>query len=86
MELREAFEVIDTDRDGSIEGKDLQRVLKHLGISFTEAEEETEEMIKVADKSGKGKVNIDEFLSVMSGDHWPLFSQYQYQLGITNNL
>ena len=80
MELREAFEVIDTDRDGSIEGKDLQRVLKHLGISFTE--EETEEMIKVADKSGKGKVNIDEFLSVMSGEHWPLISQYQYQLGI----
>ena len=56
---------MDTDGDGSISGEDLGKVLSKLGICVTE--EEIQEMIKVADKTGEGKVNIDEFLSVMMG-------------------
>ena len=65
QELREAFAVMDTDGDGSISGEDLGEVLSKLGICVTV--EEIQEMIKVADKTGEGKVNIDEFLSVMMG-------------------
>ena len=65
QELREAFTVMDTDGDGSISGEDLGKVLSQLGICVTE--EEIQEMIRVADKTGEGKVNIDEFLSVMMG-------------------
>lgn len=63
--MREAFTVMDTDGDGSISGEDLGKVLSQLGICVTE--EEIQEMIRVADKTGEGKVNIDEFLSVMMG-------------------
>ena len=63
--MREAFAVMDTDGDGSISGEDLGKVLSQLGICVTE--EEIQEMIRVADKTGKGEVNIDEFLSVMMG-------------------
>ena len=63
--MREAFTVMDTDGDGSISGGDLGKVLSQLGICVTE--EEIQEMIRVADKTGEGKVNIDEFLSVMMG-------------------
>ena len=63
--MREAFAVMDTDGDDSISGEDLGKVLSQLGICVTE--EEIQEMIRVADKTGKGEVNIDEFLSVMMG-------------------
>ena len=62
-EFRKAFSVMDTDGDGKISGKDLQIILKRLGINVGDGE--IEEMIKVADKNGEGLVNIEEFLSIM---------------------
>ena len=56
---------MDTDGDGSISGEDLGKVLNQLGICVTE--EEIQEMIRVADSTGEGKVDIDGFLSVMMG-------------------
>ena len=55
--------MMDTDGDGKISGKDLQIILKRLGINVGDGE--IEEMIKVADKNGEGLVNIEEFLSIM---------------------
>ena len=62
-ELRDAFNVMDTDGDGCISYEDLETVLKRIGGNI--GKDELEEMIKVADKNGKGSVNIDEFLSIM---------------------
>ena len=44
---------MDTDGDGSISGEDLGKVLNQLGICVTE--EEIQEMIRVADRTGEGK-------------------------------
>ena len=54
---------MDTDGDGCISYEDLETVLKRIGGNI--GKDELEEMIKVADKNGKGSVNIDEFLSIM---------------------
>ena len=60
----EAFEVADEDQDGKICGKDLKKVMNRLSMSVNE--DEIEEMIKLADKTGEGKVSLDDFLSIMN--------------------
>ena len=62
-ELREAFAIMDTDKDGYISSEDLEKVLRRLGGNF--GKDEIDEMIKVADKNGQGTVNIEEFVSIM---------------------
>ena len=57
---------MDTDGDGNISADDLKHVMGKLGINLSK--EDLEEMIKVADKNGSGKVNLDEFLNVMLVD------------------
>merc|ERR1719431_123628 len=54
-EFREAFEVMDKDGDGCISAEDLYNVMKSLGVRLSR--EDIEEMIKVADKAGTGKVS-----------------------------
>ena len=57
---------MDTDGDGNISADDLQQVMSQLGVNLSK--EDLEEMIKVADKNGSGKVNLEEFLSIMLMD------------------
>lgn len=57
---------MDTDGDGNICAEDLQKVMRKLGMNLSN--EDVSEMIKVADKNGEGKVNIEEFLNVMMHD------------------
>ena len=57
---------MDTDGDGNISADDLKKVMEQLGCNL--GKEDLEEMIKVADKNGSGKVNLDEFLSIMLMD------------------
>ena len=57
---------MDKDGDGSISADDLKQVMSQLGVNLSK--EDIEEMIKVADKSGSGKVNLEEFLSIMLMD------------------
>ena len=61
--MRKAFNVMDTDGDGKISGEDLQKILVRLGINVGDGE--VEEMIRVADKSGSGLVNMEEFLGIL---------------------
>lgn len=60
--LIEAFDKLDTDGNGYLEIDDFMRL---MGSEFKQ--EEVEEMIKSADKSGDGKIDFDEFLVMMRG-------------------
>ena len=62
-ELKEAFEVLDKDRNGFISPVELRTVMINLGEKMTD--EEVEEMIREADTDGDGQVNYDEFVLMM---------------------
>ncbi|KAL6637834.1 hypothetical protein ACP70R_025406 [Stipagrostis hirtigluma subsp. patula] len=62
-ELKEAFEVLDKDRNGFISPTELRTVMINLGEKMTD--EEVEQMIKEADTDGDGQVNYDEFVLMM---------------------
>ncbi|XP_057509560.1 calmodulin-like protein 7 [Actinidia eriantha] len=65
MELREAFDVFDADRDGLISEHELRLVLSSLGMDEGKALENCREMIRQVDKDGDGRVNFDEFKTMM---------------------
>lgn len=62
-EILKAFRLFDDDETGTISFKNLKRVAKELGENLTD--EELQEMIDEADRSGDGEVNQEEFLRIM---------------------
>ncbi|KAF7707126.1 caltractin [Silurus meridionalis] len=64
QEIREAFELFDTDGAGYIEVKELKVAMRALG--FEPKKEEIKKMIVDVDKDGTGKISFDHFLAVMS--------------------
>ncbi|ESO07720.1 hypothetical protein HELRODRAFT_170263 [Helobdella robusta] len=64
-ELKEVFQLFDTDKDGSITSRELKTVLNALRIDTTD--QETKDMISSIDLDGDGTVDFDEFLRMMSG-------------------
>lgn len=56
-ELREALRVFDRDDNGYISAEELRRMMLTSGETLTE--EEVDEMMKLADKEGNGKVYYD---------------------------
>ena len=63
-ELREAFEVFDTDRDGRISAEELLRVFRAIGDERCTLEE-CKRMIAGVDKNGDGFVCFEEFSLMM---------------------
>ncbi|CAJ2671602.1 putative calcium-binding protein CML36-like [Trifolium pratense] len=63
-ELREAFEVFDTDRDGRISADELLRVFRAIGDERCTLEE-CRRMIAGVDKNGDGFVCFEEFSVMM---------------------
>ncbi|KAK1412240.1 hypothetical protein QVD17_33326 [Tagetes erecta] len=64
-DLRNAFMVFDSDKNGLISPKELQKVLMSLGCSNCKLGQ-CRKMIKGVDKDGDGFVDFDEFKSMMS--------------------
>ncbi|XP_075246684.1 calmodulin-like [Convolutriloba macropyga] len=64
-ELREAFNLFDTDGSGSISTLELGEVLATLGEPATE--EELATIIAEVDKDGNGEIDFPEFLQMMAG-------------------
>lgn len=64
-DLRKAFMVFDSDKNGLISAKELQRVLMSLGCSNSKLGQ-CRKMIKGVDKDGDGFVDFEEFKSMMS--------------------
>jgi len=62
-EMIEAFQVFDTDGNGSITADELRQIFNNLGEKLTD--EEISDMIKEADTDGDGEINYQEFVRMM---------------------
>jgi len=65
-DAKEAFTLFDKDNDGCITTPELGTVMRALGKNPTEAE--IRSIQKEVDPDGRGTINLQEFLSVMSRD------------------
>ncbi|EED93263.1 centrin-like protein [Thalassiosira pseudonana CCMP1335] len=63
-ELRQAFDLFDTDGSGSIDPKELKAAMQSLG--FDAKNQTIYQMIKDIDKDGTGEIEFDEFLDLMT--------------------
>ena len=63
-EVREAFEVFDENKDGFIDAREVQRVLRALG-SMEASVKDCKAMIKAFDKDGDEKIDFKEFVKIM---------------------
>ncbi|XP_069025528.1 uncharacterized protein cetn4 isoform X2 [Embiotoca jacksoni] len=64
QEIREAFDLFDSDGAGTIDVKELKVAMRALG--FEPKKEEIKKMIADIDKEGSGLINFDDFLSIMT--------------------
>ncbi|NWV01061.1 CETN1 protein, partial [Upupa epops] len=64
QEIREAFDLFDTDGSGNIDVKELKVAMRALG--FEPKKEEIKKMIADIDKEGTGKISFNDFLVVMT--------------------
>merc|ERR1711966_90033 len=64
QEIREAFDLFDTDGSGCIDAKELKVAMRALG--FEPKKEEVNKMISDIDKDGDGTIDFDEFMMMMT--------------------
>ncbi|TPX44814.1 hypothetical protein SeMB42_g03515 [Synchytrium endobioticum] len=64
QEIREAFDLFDTDGSGTIDAKELKVAMRALG--FEPKKEEIRKMIAEIDKNGSGAIDFAEFLELMA--------------------
>merc|ERR1711990_604938 len=64
QELREAFDLFDTDGSGAVDATELHTAMKALG--FEPKKEEISKMIKEMDKDGDATVDFEEFCVMMA--------------------
>uniref|UniRef100_G1Q5P9 EF-hand domain-containing protein n=2 Tax=Myotis lucifugus TaxID=59463 RepID=G1Q5P9_MYOLU len=64
QELRQAFDLFDTDATGTIDVRELKVVMRAMG--FEPKKEEIMKMISEIDPEGTGKMNFNDFFTVMT--------------------
>merc|ERR1712164_201728 len=64
QEIKEAFDLFDTDGSGSIDAKELKVAMRALG--FEPKKDEIAKMIADVDDSGDGEIDFDEFMVMMT--------------------
>ncbi|KAJ8546156.1 hypothetical protein K7X08_018739 [Anisodus acutangulus] len=64
QEIKEAFELFDTDGSGTIDARELNVAMRALGFEMTE--QQVEQMIADVDKDGSGAIDFDEFVHMMT--------------------
>jgi centrin-1 len=64
QEIREAFDLFDTEGTGIIDAKELKVAMRALG--FEPKKEEIKRMIAEVDKEGKGTIDFNDFLLLMT--------------------
>tara|TARA_B110000305_G_C19108577_1_gene478676 strand:- start:103 stop:603 length:501 start_codon:yes stop_codon:yes gene_type:complete len=64
QEIKEAFDLFDTDGSGTIDAKELKVAMRALG--FEPKKEEIRKMIADADRDGSGVIDFTEFLDMMT--------------------
>ena len=64
MEIKEAFDLFDSDKSGEIDTEELKSALKNLGI---DAKNQTlTNMMADLDKDNSGQIDFDEFIDMMT--------------------
>lgn len=63
-EIKEAFDIFDTDGSGSIDAKELKVAMRSLG--FDASKDEIKRMIADVDADGSGEIDFEEFLEMMT--------------------
>lgn len=63
-ELKEAFDLLDKDRKGTITAKDLGTLMRSLDHDVTD--EDLEDMINGVDNDGNGTLDFGEFCAIMT--------------------
>jgi Ca2+-binding EF-hand superfamily protein len=64
LEIKEAFDLFDTDKSGEIDTDELKQALSNLGI---DAKNQTlQNMINDIDKNSSGTIDFDEFIDMMT--------------------
>jgi centrin-1 len=64
QEIKEAFDLFDTDGSGSIDAKELKVAMRALG--FEPKKEEIRKMISDVDTDGSGTIDFNEFMDMMT--------------------
>ena len=64
QEIREAFDLFDTDGSGSIDAKELKVAMRALG--FDPKKEEVKKMIADVDTDGYGTIGFEDFMGLMT--------------------
>ncbi|CAJ0754511.1 11893_t:CDS:2, partial [Entrophospora sp. SA101] len=62
VEIREAFELFDTDKDNALDFHELKVTMRALG--FDEKKPEILKIIRQHDKTGEGLISYDDFYKV----------------------
>lgn len=73
QEIKEAFDLFDTDGSGKIDAKELKVAMRALG--FEPKKEEIRKMISEVDRNGSGTIEYQDFLDLMTfkmGERDPL--------------
>ena len=64
-EVKEAFDVFDENRDGFIDARELQRVLRNLGLKEGEELHNCEKMIGAFNENGDVRIDFNGFVKFM---------------------
>lgn len=64
-EIREAFNLFDSNGSGSIDYKELRAAMRALG--FETKKEEMDKILKEIDADGSGEIEFPEFMEMMTG-------------------
>ena len=62
MEIKEAFELFDTDKDGALDYHELKVAMRALGFDVKKAE--VLKLLREFDKNGQGLIEFDDFNKV----------------------
>ena len=63
LEYREIFELVDTDKGGSIDAEELRKLVDLLNMDTSE--DELDEMMKEIDTTGEGEIFFPDFVRCM---------------------
>ncbi len=64
QEIKEAFDLFDSESSGVIDAKELKVAMRALG--FEPKKEEVRRILQEIDKHGDGMIKYDEFLDIMT--------------------
>ena len=64
LEIREAFDLFDTDKSGEIDVAELKQALMNLGIDTKN--QTLQNMLADIDKNGDANIDFDEFINMMT--------------------